>query len=192
MTVDPIATFLADRERARAANEPWDAASTALATVGHDARPSVRFVLAKEVDHDGFWFFTNYESRKAAELDANPHAALAFHFHTITVQYRVEGTVTRAPNERSDAYFGARPRESQLGAWASAQSQPLSEPNLLGERLKELDAKYPSTVPRPPHWGGYLLVPDLIERWTEGPHRLHRRTLYTRVVSGWKTQELQP
>lgn len=193
MTVsDPIALFLEDRERARAAAEPWDAASCALATTDEAGRPSVRFVLAKEVDAEGFWFYTNYESRKGQELSRRPEAALAFHFDRITLQYRVEGTVVRAPAARSDAYFASRPRVSQLGAWASEQSQPLPDEDTLPARLRALEEKYPGEVPRPPHWGGFCLRPARIERWTEGAFRLHRRQLFTWSDNRWISKEIQP
>jgi pyridoxamine 5'-phosphate oxidase len=193
-SIDPLPLFLADRARAQAAGEPWDATVCALATSDARGAPSVRFVLVKEVDGDGFWFYTNYRSRKASELDARPEAALAFLFDRIHVQYRVEGTVTRAPAERSEAYFASRPRISQLGAWASEQSQPVPPGDWLTERMGALEARFAETVPRPEHWGGFVLRPSRIERWTEGPFRLHRRELFTRAAASneWESQELQP
>ncbi len=191
---EPLDRFLDDRARAQQAGERWDAAACVLATADGEGRPSARFILVKEADAEGFWFYTNYESRKAEQLAAQPHAALAFHFDTIGVQYRVEGAVERAPAARSDAYFAARPRDSQLGAWASEQSRPLPDPAIIGERLRELAERFPSEVPRPPGWGGFVLRPQRIERWTEGAFRLHERALYTRDASGhsWVFQALQP
>lgn len=193
-SLEPLERFLEDRTLARAAGEPWEAAACALATSDGDGHPSVRFVLVKEADRDGFWFYTNYGSRKAEQLAAQPHAALAFHFDTIGVQYRVEGTVERAPAACSDRYFAARPRESQLGAWASEQSKPLPDPQLLGDRLEALAERFPGEVPRPPGWGGFVLRARRIERWAEGPFRLHQRELFTRVSPDdcWAFQLLQP
>lgn len=191
---DPLERFLSDRTQARAAGERWDATACVLATADAAGRPSARFILVKEADAEGFWFYTNYESRKAEQLAAQPHAALAFHFDTIGVQYRIEGTVERAPDARSDRYFASRPRESQLGAWASEQSEPLERSEILGERLEALALRFPGEVPRPPGWGGYLLRPLRLERWSEGAFRLHQRELYTRpsIENHWSFQHLQP
>lgn len=191
---DPIALFLADRERARAAGEGWEATAAALATVKPGGLPSARFVLVKEAAQDGFRFYTNRRSQKAAELEAVPHAALAFLWMKIDVQFRIEGPVRSLDEAASDAYFASRPRISQLGAWASHQSEPLgSREELLG-RLAELEKKYPegTTVPRPPHWGGYLLTPARIEHWRAAPFRLHERTLYERDGAGWRAQLMNP
>ena len=194
MTDDPIALFLSERERARASGEPWDAASCALATVDPSGAPSVRFVLAKDVDAAGFRFFTNRNSRKAHELRACPRASLAFHFKTIETQFRADGPVTVLADAESDAYFAARPRVSQLGAWASDQSRPLASRQVLLDRLAELEARWPegTPVPRPPHWGGYLLIPERMEHWAEGEFRLHHRTLYERDGRAWKSTLLNP
>lgn len=191
---DPIALFLADRERAQQAGEPWDAAACALATADGSGTPSVRFVLVKEVDAEGFWFYTNYRSRKANELAQRPLGALALHFERVRAQYRVEGPVERAPASRSDAYFASRERISQLGAWASEQSQPLPDGDWLSRRMHDLEARFPGEVPRPDHWGGYVLRPTRVERWTEGAHRLHRREVFTRTeaANSWELMELQP
>lgn len=191
---DPIALFLEDRERARAAGEGWDATAAALATVNAEGHPSVRFVLVKEAALDGFRFYTNRHSHKAQELRAVPHAALAFLWQTIDVQFRVEGPVRMLDDAASDAYFASRPRISQLGAWASEQSQPLASRDVLMTRLAELEKKYPegTPVPRPPHWGGYLLVPSTLEHWRAGEFRLHQRTLYERDGAGWRGILMNP
>ncbi|MFO0682853.1 MAG: pyridoxamine 5'-phosphate oxidase [Sandaracinus sp.] len=193
-TPDPIALFLADRERARAAGEGWDATAAALATVKAGGFPSVRFVLVKEVAADGFRFYTNRHSQKAVELEGVPHAALAFLWVKVDVQFRVEGAVRRLDDADSDAYFASRPRISQLGAWASHQSEPLASREVLLGRLTELEKKYPegTPVPRPPHWGGYLLTPERIEHWQAAPFRLHERTLYERDGAGWRGQLINP
>jgi pyridoxamine 5'-phosphate oxidase len=191
---DPIALFLADRERARAANEGWEAAAAALATVDASGHPSARFVLVKEAGPDGFRFYTNRHSRKARELAAMPHGSLAFLWQTIDVQYRIDGAVELLDDAASDAYFAARPRISQLGAWASEQSQPLASRDVLLARLADAEKKYPegAPVPRPPHWGGYRLVPACIERWHAGEYRLHERTLYEREGDGWRATLMNP
>jgi pyridoxamine 5'-phosphate oxidase len=191
---DPIRLFLDDRARARAAGEGWDATAAALATVSPDGRPSVRYVLVKDVAEDGFRFFTNRHSRKSSELAVMPHAALAFLWHQIDVQFRVEGAVTLLDDAASDAYFASRPRISQLGAWASHQSEPLASRDVLLGRLAEMEKRYPegTPVPRPPHWGGYLLAPTAIEHWRAGEFRLHQRTQYTRDGARWRAQLMNP
>lgn len=191
---DPITLFLADRERARAAGEGWEAAAAALATVTTDGLPSARFVLVKEAAADGFRFYTNRHSQKAEQLRAMPHAALAFLWVSIDVQFRVEGAVALLDDAASDAYFAARPRISQLGAWASHQSEPLASRDVLLARLAEAEKKYPegTPVPRPPHWGGYLLVPTRMEHWRAGAFRLHERTRYERDGAGWRATLINP
>ena len=165
----------------------------ALATATRDGRPSVRMVLLRGVSEKGFCFFTNYESRKARELQTNPRAALVFYWAELDRQVRVEGTIERLSAEESDAYFQTRPRGSQLGAWASPQSQIIPNRELLERNLQELTAKYSSgQVPRPPHWGGYRLVPQAIEFWAGGDNRLHDRLRYTRDGQGWTVQRLAP
>lgn len=164
----------------------------ALATALPDGRPSVRFVLYRGRSPDGIRFFTNYESRKADELAANPVAAIAFYWHEIARQVRMEGAVHRLTPAESDAYFAARPRGSQLGAWASPQSRPFAFTELVARHV-ELEREYEGrAVPRPPHWGGYLLVPSRVEFWEGGDSRLHRRTLYTREHHAWTSGELAP
>ena len=188
---DPIARFQELFARARA-GEP-DATAVALATAATTGAPSVRMVLLKGVDAAGFVFFTNYESRKAGELAANPRAALCFYWPTIGVQVRVEGEVERVTAAESEAYFATRPRESQLGAWASRQSRPLASPEALREEFAQAAARFAGQpVPRPPVWGGFRVRPQRIEFWHAGEHRLHDRVLFTRAGEGWKVERLFP
>ncbi|MEZ4247986.1 MAG: pyridoxamine 5'-phosphate oxidase [Polyangiales bacterium] len=177
---------------AAAAASPQDASRVALATSTADGRPSVRYVLAKVVDSRGVCFFTSYESRKARELDANPFAALAFHWWETGGQVRLEGRVERLSAEESDAYFASRPRSSRIGAWASPQSQVLSDRDVLEARVREVEARFSGEVPRPETWGGYRLVPDAIELWQDRVSRLHDRALYTRDGDRWRCVRLAP
>lgn len=164
-----------------------------LATATAAGVPSARLVLMKEFDARGFVFFTSYTSRKARELDANPRAALVFFWQPLLRQVRVVGRVERASAEESDAYFHSRPPEAQLGAWASEQSAPLTGRAALDARFVELQAEYAGqVVPRPPHWGGYRLVPDEVEFWQGRPHRLHDRLLYQRAGPAWTITRLAP
>jgi pyridoxamine 5'-phosphate oxidase len=189
---DPIATFQSLLAQARAA-EAHDATACTLATAALDAAPSARIVLLKDVDERGFTIFTNYESRKAGELAANPRAALCFLWPALGVQVRVEGGVSRVSREESEAYFATRPRESQLGAWASRQSAPLTSREALLARYREVEALYAgAAVPCPPHWGGVRLAPARIEIWRAREFRLHDRELYTRDGTGWTMQRLNP
>ncbi|HZV73835.1 MAG TPA: pyridoxamine 5'-phosphate oxidase [Conexibacter sp.] len=189
---DPIA--LAQRWFADAqAAEIEQADAMTLATSTPDGRPSARAVLLKGIDARGFAFFTNYESRKARELDANPRAALVLLWVPLQRQLRVAGTVVRLSAEESDAYFATRARGSQLGAWASEQSRPLPDRSALEERWAALDERYGGgAVPRPPHWGGYRVEPDEIEVWQGRANRLHDRFAYTRTPDGWERVRLQP
>jgi pyridoxamine 5'-phosphate oxidase len=188
---DPIARFQELFARARP-GEP-DATAVALATAAATGAPSVRMVLLKGVDASGFVFFTNYESRKADELAANPRAALCFYWPTIGAQVRVEGDVERVTAAESEAYFATRPRESQLGAWASRQSRPLVSPEALREEFERTSARFAGQpVPRPPAWGGFRVRPQRIEFWPAGEHRLHDRVLYTRAGEEWKVERLFP
>ena len=165
----------------------------ALATATPDGAPSVRFVLLKGIDERGVEFFTNYESRKARELAANPRAALAILWKPLQRQVRLEGRVDPLTPEESDAYFATRSRGSQLGAWASRQSEAIPDREWLDARLASYAEQYPGTVPRPPHWGGYLLVPDAIEFWEGRPNRLHDREAFTRGADGaWHARRLSP
>lgn len=193
MESDPIARFVAARDNA-AKTEPLEATPVALATADANGRPSVRLVLVKVVDARGFCFFTNLESRKGTELVSNPFAALAFHWPSLEEQVRVEGPVERLTPAEEDAYFASRPRESQIGAWASRQSQPCASREELEGAFKDKERVFGSgPVSRPPFWGGYRLVPDRIEFWKGGAHRLHDRWVYVRKVDGqWSQQRLYP
>ncbi|MGH8273039.1 MAG: pyridoxamine 5'-phosphate oxidase [Gammaproteobacteria bacterium] len=177
------------RERA-----PWEPDAMSLATADAAGRPSVRTVLLKEATARGFVFYTNYESRKGRDLASNPRAALNFFWRGLRRQAIVEGTVGKLPSEESDAYFAARARRSQLGAWASAQSRPLGARAELEARFETLERKHAGgRVPRPPHWGGYRVTPDLIEFWTPGEGRLNERERYwTDADGGWRFGLINP
>jgi pyridoxamine 5'-phosphate oxidase len=189
--VNPLEQVLAWYELARAEGvaEPEAAA---LATATPDGRPSVRMVLVRGIDDRGVAFYTNRESRKGRELAANPHAAVAIHWHALRRQIRLEGPIELLSDEESDAYFSQRPHGSQLSAWASHQSSVLSDYETLERRVVEFGARYPERVPRPSYWGGYLLRPDAIEFWQGRPNRLHDRILYGREGDGWRAQRLAP
>jgi pyridoxamine 5'-phosphate oxidase len=190
---DPIRQFQAWFEEAVAAGLPDPHAMT-LATATPDGRPSARDVLVRGCDERGFAFFTNYESRKGRELAANPFATLVFYWHDLERQVRIEGRVERTTAAESDAYFLARPREAQLGAWASDQSAVLPSREALEARLQEILRQFPDgDIPRPPHWGGYRLVPEAVEFWQGRPGRLHDRLLYRRRDGGgWTIERLAP
>jgi pyridoxamine 5'-phosphate oxidase len=180
---DPIVRFLALFDEAKAV-EPHDATAMTLATVDARGRPAARIVLLKGADARGFVFFTNRQSRKGEELAAHPFAALCIHWPRSKRQVRVEGAVEEVSDAESDAYFASRARESQLGAWASDQSKPLASREELEARVREYAERYPHVVPRPPHWGGYRVVPDRIELWFDGAARLHDRFVYQRAAGG--------
>lgn len=187
--MDSVARCLAE---AAAASE-HDATRVALATATSDGRPSVRYVLAKDVDVRGVSFFTRYTSRKGRELDANPLAALAFHWWETGVQARLEGHVVRLDPAESDAYFASRPRGSQIGAWASPQSEVIPNRAFLETRVREIGERFGEEVPRPEQWGGYRLVPDRVELWRDRPSRLHDRVLFVRASNGtWSAESLAP
>lgn len=187
---DPIQRF-AELFQAAVQAIPVDSNAMVLSTVGEGGRPSSRVVLLKGFDQRGFSFFTNLQSRKARELKQNPFAALCFHWPPLQKQVRIEGRVEPVSDEEADQYFATRVRESQLGAWASHQSQPLSSRAELEARVAELEARYAGVpVPRPPHWSGLRVVPDRIEIWTSRPGRLHDRELYVRTEGGGWTRSL--
>lgn len=163
-----------------------------LATADERGRPSARLLLLKGVDGAGFTFFTNYDSRKAVELSANPYAALVFWWPPLEKQVRIEGAVQLVSEEESDLYFATRPRGSQLGAWASNQSGTISE-DVLEKQLAEAELRYQDRpVPRPPHWGGFRLIPEMIEFWQGRPNRLHDRFRYRREDGNWIIERLAP
>jgi pyridoxamine 5'-phosphate oxidase len=166
-----------------------------LATATPDGRPSARMVLLKGVDARGFVFYTNLESRKGAELSANPYAALCFHWKTLTRSVRIEGRVEPVSAEEADAYFASRPRGSRIGAWASKQSRPLESRLALEKRVAEFGLKFAvGEIPRPPFWSGFRLVPVRIEFWRDMPFRLHERLLFSREGpdAPWRTEMLYP
>lgn len=172
---------------------PHDASRVALATADATGRPSVRYVLLKDYDERGFVFYTNYGSRKAQSMAANPQAALAFHWWETGTQIRAEGPVEQVSPAESDAYFATRHRSSQLGAWASDQSRPLESRDVLLARLAEVTARFEGReVPRPDDWGGFLLRPERVEIWHDRPDRLHERVEYRPGPEGWTPQRLNP
>lgn len=165
-----------------------------LATATPGGRPSARVVLLKGFDERGFVFYTNYEGRKAREIEANPNCALVFYWGELERQVRVEGRVGRIPERESDAYFASRPRGSRIGAWASEQSRPAQSRDVLEERLRALEAEYDGReIPRPPFWGGYRVEPEVVEFWQGRENRLHDRLVYRRSGGGvWERERLQP
>lgn len=165
-----------------------------LATASGSAAPSLRTVLLKGFDEESFQFFTNYRSRKARELDANPQAALLFYWDKLQRQVRIEGRAERLSAAESDAYFATRPRRSQLGAWASQQSEPLVSRAVLEAQMESVEANYAGRdVPRPAHWGGFRLMPQQFEFWQGRRNRLHDRFIYTRVTThDWQIERLFP
>ncbi len=174
--------------------EPNDPNAVAVASVGEDGMPSLRMVLLKGYDRDGFVFYTNYESRKGRQLQAHPQAALLFHWKSLRRQVRIEGAVTPVTGEEADAYFATRHRSSQIGAWASQQSRPLEGRWELEKRVAQFAAKFGvGAVPRPPHWSGFRIAPRMIEFWQDGAFRLHDRLVYHRAeAGGWTTERLYP
>jgi pyridoxamine 5'-phosphate oxidase len=188
---DPIAMFSALFERA--GQECAEPNAMVLSTVDADGRPSARYVLLKEVDARGFVFYTNLGSRKALALAANPCAALTFYWPPLDKQVRVEGDVERVSDADADAYFATRPRDSQIGAWASTQSATLGSPAALDERLREVRDRFDGApVSRPPFWSGFRVVARSIEFWTRHPARLHERVIFQRRNGGWERSLLFP
>ena len=164
-----------------------------LATATAEGKPSARTVLLKGYDERGFVFYTNYEGRKAKEIEANPTCALLFYWGELERQVRIEGRASRLSGEESDAYFAGRPRGSRLGAWASEQSRPVEDRGVLEERVRSLEAEYEGRgIPRPPFWGGYRVEPQEIEFWQGRENRLHDRLVYRREDGAWRVERLQP
>jgi pyridoxamine 5'-phosphate oxidase len=192
MGSDPFQLFDEWFAEARS-SEPNDPESMALATAGADGQPHVRMVLLKGRGPDGFVFYTNEQSAKGEQLRENGRAALLFHWKSLRRQVRIEGAVERVSDADADAYFASRARDSQLGAWASDQSRPLDSRETFENRFEEAKRRFEGAdVPRPPHWGGYRVIPDRIEFWSDRPHRLHERRLFTRVADGWTEGLLYP
>lgn len=191
--ISPFSQFFEWLDAAKARKDILEPTAMSLATCSADGQPSVRIVLLKAHDERGFVFYTNYNSHKSRDLMENPKAALCFHWMPMMRQVRIEGSVERVSDAEADTYFASRPRDSQLGAWASKQSEPLEYTGALVKGIAEYTAKFIGRdVPRPPHWGGWRIVPHTIEFWQQGNFRLHERELYTREGSGWKMVKLYP
>ena len=193
-TDDPFGLFSQWFEEAKK-NEVNDPNAMSLATVGEGSKPSVRIVLMKNYDRDGFVFYTNLTSRKGTELAQNPHASLVFHWKTLAKQIRIDGTTEAVSNEEADEYFQTRARISQIGAWASKQSQPLENREQLLEAVKKFETKYKEgDVPRPTHWSGFRLKPTRIEFWQDAEYRLHDRFIFDKISDkdDWTITRLSP
>ena len=193
LVADPFAKFQ-DWMNEAWGHEPTDANAMTLATATPEGIPAARIVLLKGVDTRGFVFYTNLSSRKGEELVANTRAALLFHWKPLGRQVRIEGRAEPVADAEADAYYATRPRISRLGAWASDQSQVLSDRSELEQRLASYEARYPGEdIPRPPHWSGFRVIPERFEFWQNMPFRLHDRTVYTRTANGsWTIGKLFP
>ena len=194
LTDEILDTFNALLDEARASADPEPTAMT-VATVGKGGRPAARTVLLKAVDARGFVVYTNFDSRKGRQLAGNPQAALLFHWKMIRdgVQVKIEGTVEPVSAAEADAYFATRPRASQIGAWASLQSQVLPSREVFEQRITEVEQRYEGVdVPRPPHWSGFRVVPEMVEFWYGARYRLHERQRYQRVDGAWQRFMLYP
>lgn len=189
---DPIEQFKRWYKQARFLALPQPDAFT-LATAGEGGHPAARLLLLKGVEERGFVFYTNYNSRKAKEIAARPRAAMVFHWTEFYRQVRIEGRLEKVSEADSDAYFASRLRGSQVGAWASAQSEEIPNREALEEKVRQYEARFKGQpVPRPPHWGGYRLVPERIEFWQGRPSRLHDRLCFLREGEGWRRIRLSP
>jgi pyridoxamine 5'-phosphate oxidase len=188
---DPSRQFHAWLREALAAEVPEPTAMT-LATVDDEGSPSARIMLLKALDERGFVFYTNYESRKGHELASRPLAALTFFWKELERQVRIEGAVEKVSAAESDEYFASRPLGSRIGAWASTQSATIASRPWLEARVKAAEAQYGESPPRPPHWGGFRVIPDWLEFWQGRQSRLHDRIAYTREASGWVVSRLSP
>ena len=188
---DPFKQFHAWLAEALGAQVPEPTAMT-LATVDEEGNPSARIMLLKALDERGFVFYTNYESRKGHELAARPRAALTFFWMELQRQVRIEGRVEKVSAAESDEYFAIRPLGSRIGAWASTQSAVIASRPWLEARVKAAEAQYGESPPRPPHWGGFRVIPDWLEFWQGRQSRLHDRIAYTREASGWVVSRLSP
>lgn len=164
-----------------------------LATADATGKPSARIVLLKGMDENGFVFFTNYNSHKGEDIAANPFASLVFFWKELERQVRIEGTISKVSAEESDAYFNSRPAGSRIGAWASPQSKIIASRQVIEKKVQELEKDFDGkTIERPQHWGGYVVMPQVIEFWQGRPSRLHDRIRYTKVENGWKIERLAP
>ncbi len=191
-TESPLSVFHIWMKDAQA-SEPSDPDAACLATVDADGYPDARVVLIRKIDERGFCFFTNTTSQKGEELAANPKAAINFHWKTLKRQIRVRGDIERVSDAESDAYYVSRPLGNRIGAWASLQSQTLDNRQLLIDRVAASEKQFGDNPPRPPHWGGYRLIPTSIEFWQEAEHRLHQRTRYLKNAQGmWTACALYP